>query len=93
MLVLDFYPNGIGRGVEFKVEGGRGLERTVGLEREELIVPIPCPADEVIGDDPGLRVGRIEFTNCRTDWLVFGNGQRCGGIQVRGGGVGRSDLE
>ena len=45
-LVLGLDADGISRGVGFVVESGRGLERTVGLEGEEGIVAVPCPAHQ-----------------------------------------------
>ena len=35
LFVLGLHADGIGRGVGFEIESGSGLERTVGLEREE----------------------------------------------------------
>ena len=46
--VLGLHPNGISRGVGFKVESGGGLEGAVGLKGEEGIVGVPCSAHEVV---------------------------------------------
>ncbi len=89
VLVLGLDPDGVGRVVGLIIESGRGLVRTNRIEREEGIVSIPGTAHQVIGQGGvGIRIGGIEFTNHRADWLVLGEGEWSGGIEVGGGVVG-----
>ena len=74
-LVLGLHADGVGRGVGFVIESGRGLERSVGLERKEGIVAVPGAADEVVGRGGGIRIGGVELTYDGSDWLVLGNGE------------------
>ena len=93
-IVLGLYAYGIGRGIGFEIKGGVCLERTVGIERKERVVGIPCPTGQVVGQGGiNVRIGRIEFPNDRTDRLVLGNGQGCASIEIGGRIVGRPDLE
>ena len=73
--ILGLHADGVSRGVGFVIESGRGLERSVGLERRG-IVPVPCPAHQLVGQGrPGIRVGRVEFTYDGADRLVLGDGE------------------
>ena len=58
----------VGRGVGFEIEGGGGLERTVGLEGKEGIVTVPWPAYEVVGQSRiGIWISGIELAHYGAD--------------------------
>ena len=83
MLILDPYSDDVGRRVGFIVKSRCGLEGTVGLEGEEMVVVLP--SQERIGQyGSGIRIGGVELADDRPDRLVLRNGQGSGRVQIGG---------
>ena len=77
------YGYGVIGGIALIIKNGSSLKCAVGIKGEEGIIIFPVY--EVIGDGAVfIRIGRIEFANNRTDWLVFGKCEYGGGIEIGG---------
>ena len=93
-LVLDLHADGIARGVALEIESGGGLERTIRIQSEEGIVSVTGSGNEVVGQTrPDIRIGGVEFSNHRTDRLIFREGEGGGGVEIGGVFVGLPEGE
>ena len=86
--VFRYHADGKGRGVGFIIKCGGGLEGAIGLEGKKGIIPVPCPAYEVVGQRRvGIWISGVELAHYGADWLILGEGEGCGRVEVGGGGV------
>ena len=74
VLVLGLHADRVGRRISLVIESRCGLEGAIGLEGEEGIVSIPCPAYELVGQSSvGTWISGFELAHDGAHGLVLGD--------------------